>query len=135
MKTLHFSLAGLALVVSLVAVIALTTLPDTGMIDFVKHFTLIEGHPNANDAIGHAALYGSLTAVTYWVLLRRIGFSRAFWIAVGTGLALGITTEIIQQFSPGRTMSLSDLLGNWLGVMTVAALISYTRSAQIKDQF
>lgn len=130
MKTLHFSLAGLALVVSLVVVIALTTLPDAGLIDVVKNFKLIEGHPNANDALGHAVLYGTLTAVTYWALRRRMGFGRAFWAAVGLALALGITTELIQQFSPGRTMALSDLLGNWLGVMSVAAVIGYMRAAR-----
>jgi VanZ family protein len=130
MKTLHFSFAGLALMAVLVVVIALTTLPDDGLIDVVRNFKLIEGHPNASDAIGHGALYGTLTAVTYWALRRRIGFSGAFPVAVGLSLALGIITEIIQHFSPGRTMALSDLLGNWLGVMTVAAVIGYTRAVR-----
>lgn len=128
MKMLNFSFAGLALITVLVVVIALTTMPDDGLIDVVRNFKLIEGHPNASDAIGHGALYGMLTAVTYWALRRRIGFSRAFWVAVGLSLALGAITEVIQYFSPGRTMALSDLLGNWLGVMTVAAVIGYTRA-------
>lgn len=101
MKMLNFSFAGLALITVLVVVIALTTMPDDGLIDVVRNFKLIEGHPNASDAIGHGALYGMLTAVTYWALRRRIGFSRAFWVAVGLSLALGAITEVIQYFRRG----------------------------------
>nr|AUN37641.1 hypothetical protein [uncultured bacterium] len=110
-------------------VIALTTLPASVVfISLLKHFSLIAGHPNASDAIGHASLYGSLTAVIYWALRGRMGFTRAFWVALLAGLSLGLTTELIQHFSPGRTMQLSDLLGNWLGAMTVIALIGYWHS-------
>jgi VanZ like family len=110
-------------------VVALTTLPASIIfIGLLKNFSLIAGHPNASDAIGHASLYGTLTAVIYWALRGRIGFSRAFWIALLAGLSIGLTTELLQHFSPGRTMQLSDLLGNWLGVMTVIALISYGHS-------
>ena len=133
MKMLRFSMMGLALLVCLTAVVALTTMPvSVDVIAFLKNFKLIEGHPDASDAVGHAALYGMLTMVIYIVLQRWIGFTPAFWIAVGIGLLLGALTEISQQYTPGRAMVLSDLLGNWLGVMTVAALIGYARSALVK---
>jgi hypothetical protein len=128
--SLHGSilLAGVALVV--VTVVALTTLPSSiGIIRLTHNITLIQGHPNANDAVGHAALYATLTAVVYWALRRRIGFSRAFWAALLTGLLLGAFTELAQHFSPGRATLLSDLLANWLGVMTVVALIGYRQGA------
>ncbi|MFN8451004.1 MAG: VanZ family protein [Anaerolineae bacterium] len=122
------SLRSLMLMACVAAVVALTTLPASiSLIRFAHDITVIEGHPNANDALGHAALYAALTAAVYISLRRRIGFERAFWIALGSGLLLGALTEFIQRFSPGRTMMLSDLLANWLGAMSVAMLISYTR--------
>ena len=113
----------------LTIVVALTTLPaSVSIITFVKHIKLINGHPNANDALGHGTLYGTLTAVIYWALRQRIGFTRAFWIALVGAMALGLTTELLQHFSPGRDVQLSDLLGNWLGAMTAIALIGFWRS-------
>ena len=110
-------------------VVALTTIPKSvGIVRLVYGIELIEGHRSANDAIGHAVLYGTLTAVTYWTFRRQLGFERAFWIALATGLLLGSLTEFIQQFSPGRSMTLSDLLANWLGVMSVGLLLSYTHA-------
>lgn len=124
------SLSGILLLACAGIVIALTTLPSSASIIRLFHpLTLFQGHPNANDAVGHAALYGTLTLVIYWAL-HRIGFGRAFWIALVTAMLLGAATEYIQQFSPGRTMMLSDLLANWLGAMTVAALIGYRRSVE-----
>lgn len=123
------SLYGLILLACVTLVVALTTLPASiSIIRAAHNLTLIEGHPNANDALGHAALYAALTAVTYWALRRRVGFGRAFWIALLAGLLLGALTEFAQQFSPGRTMMLSDLLANWLGAMSVAMLIGYART-------
>ncbi len=123
------SLQVLILLVCAAVVVALTTLPKTvGIVRAVYGINLIAGHRNANDAVGHLALYGALTAVTYWTFRRSLGFERAFWVALAAGMLLGGLTEFIQQFSPGRAMLLSDLLANWLGVMSVAMLISYTHS-------
>lgn len=123
------ALYGVILLMCVVTVVALTTLPaSASLIHLARSITVIRGHANANDAVGHAALYAGLTAVTYWALRRRVGFGRALWIALAAGLLLGGLTEFIQQFSPGRTMMLSDLLANWLGAMSVAMLISYTHS-------
>ncbi len=110
-------------------VVALTTLPaSVSFIAAFKYFVLIYGHPSMNDALGHAALYGSLTAVIFWTQKQRFGFDRAFMLALGSGLLLGFCTEMIQRWSPGRDVQLSDLLANWLGAMTAAALIGFVHS-------
>jgi VanZ family protein len=117
------------LLACLTLVVALTTLPSGFLlIHALKNVTLIPGHPNAADALGHGALYGILTAVIYWTLSRRIRFTWAFGIALGTALLLGLATELLQHFSPGRSTQLSDLLGNWLGAMTAAVFIGFHRS-------
>ncbi len=129
-KPISLQLHWIVLLACAALVVALTTLPaSVGLIRALHGVTLIHGHPNANDAIGHAALYGTLAAVIYWALRPQLGFTRAFWIALIGAMLTGATTEFIQQFSPGRTMMLSDLLANWLGAMTVAMLIGFRRSA------
>ncbi len=126
-------LHGMVLLVCLMGVIALTTLPaSVRLISWSAGLFAIVDHPNMHDAIGHASLYALLTTVSYWALRSRFDFRRAFGIALVGGLLIGATTEFIQQFSPGRTMMLSDLLANWLGVMTVALLIS-TRRAWVRS--
>lgn len=132
MKLMHgrqISTHALVLLAVAGSVVALTTLPSSVIIiSLLKNISLISGHPNANDALGHASLYGTLTAVIYWALRGRIGFTRAFWIALLVAMGTGLTTELLQHFSPGRSVQLSDLLGNWLGAMTVIALIGYGHS-------
>src|SRR5450432_1855255 len=114
------SLRGLILLAYLLVVILLTTLPSSvQVINTAAHLFMIDGHPNLHDAIGHGTLYGTLTALIYWALNPRIGFTRAFWTALCGAMLLGLTTELLQHFSPGRTVQLSDLLGNWFGIMTV----------------
>ncbi|MEP7293921.1 MAG: VanZ family protein [Chloroflexota bacterium] len=128
---IRFSLTGVALLVCLAVVVALTTLPlSVNIIRVIRQIVVIQGHPNANDALGHAFLYGTLMAVGYWALRRGLRFTPAFCGALATALLLGALTELSQQFTPGRTMTLSDLLANWLGAMSVAALIGYRRSAR-----
>lgn len=118
----------MVLLACLVAVVALTTLPlSVNVIHAVKQISVIDGHPNANDALGHAALFGTLTVVIYWALRRWVGFAPAFALALGMTLLLGLLTEFTQQFT-GRTMMLTDLLGNWLGAMTVAAVVAFVES-------
>jgi hypothetical protein len=119
------------LLACLALVVALTTLPSGFLLlSTLKNLAIIPGHPNAGDAIGHASI---LTGVIYWALRGRVRFSWAFGIALGTALLLGLGTELFQHFSPGRTMQLSDLLGNWLGAMIVAALIGFHRSIMHHD--
>jgi VanZ family protein len=128
MKMIRFSFAGLALLATMMVVVALTTLPLSGrIIRVVKEITVIDGHPNANDALGHAALYGMLMAAGYVALRQILSYRWALGLTLAATLALGFATELFQQFSPGRTMDLSDLLANWLGAMTIAAVIGFTR--------
>jgi len=125
----HGFLRGVILLVCAAVVIALTTLPARfGIVQWTTNLFAISGHPNMHDAIGHAALHGMLTLVIYWALRPRLGFTFGFAAAVLSVLTLGLVTEVSQQFSPGRTMMLSDLLANWLGVMTMAALIGFRHS-------
>jgi VanZ family protein len=118
------------MIACLAGVVALTTLPlSVRIVNAVKQISVIDGHPNANDALGHAVLYGTLTTVVYWALRRWVGFAPAFALALGMALLLGLLTELTQQFT-GRTMMLSDLLGNWLGAMSVAVVIAFAETVQ-----
>lgn len=130
MKMIRFSFVTVVMIACLAGVVALTTLPlSVRIVNAVKQISVIDGHPNANDALGHAALYGTLTAVVYWALRRWVGFAPAFALALGMALLLGLLTELTQQFT-GRTMMLSDLLGNWLGAMSVAVVIAFAETVQ-----
>lgn len=130
MKMIRFSFVTVVMIACLAGVVALTTLPlSVRIVNAVKQISLIDGHPNANDALGHAVLYGTLTAVVYWALRRWVGFAPAFALALGMALVLGLLTELTQQFT-GRTMMLSDLLGNWLGAMSVAVVIAFAETVQ-----
>ena len=75
-KPISLQLHWIVLLACAALVVALTTLPaSVGLIRALHGVTLIHGHPNANDAIGHAALYGTLTAVIYWALRPQLGFT------------------------------------------------------------
>lgn len=104
-------------------VILFTTLPQPFPV--VRTLARWLGGNDVGDAIGHASLFGSLTLLVYWTLRLRLRFAIAFWLAVGSVLALSTATEFSQQFTDGRTLSLSDLLANWVGVLAIATLISF----------
>jgi glycopeptide antibiotics resistance protein len=106
-------------------VVALTTTPRrVGVMRFIE--TTVGGS-QALETIGHGALFALLTLVSYVALRRRLRFRLAFAAALLLGLLLGTITELSQQFTPGRTASLSDLLANWLGAFVVATAISFMR--------
>jgi VanZ family protein len=104
-------------------VILFTTLPQPFPI--VRTLARLLGGNDVGDAIGHASLFGSMTLLVYWTLRLRLGFSFAFWLAIGSVLALSTATEFSQQFTAGRTLSLSDLLANWVGVLAVATVVCF----------
>src|SRR4051794_21804777 len=86
-------------------VVALTTLPGSVVpVEWTRNLFTIAGHPALHDALGHGALYGTLTAVLYWALRGRIGFRRALPLTLVAALLLGLTTELLQHFAPGRTV-------------------------------
>lgn len=111
-------------------VILLTTLPRPFPV--VRTIAQLLGGNDVGDAIGHASLFGSLTLLVYWALRLRLRFALAFWLAVGLTLALSTATELSQQFTAGRTVSLSDLLANWVGVLAVATIISFHARASLR---
>jgi hypothetical protein len=111
-------------------VVALTTLPgNAAPVEWLNDLFVIADHPNLRDAIGHGALYGTLTAILYWALRGRVRFPYALSTALGAALTLALATELLQHFAPGRSVQLSDLLGNWLGIMTAAMLICFRQAA------
>jgi VanZ family protein len=113
-----------------VGVIALTTLPrGSFVVQFVETFWK---SGEVADAVGHAGLFASLTAVLYLSLRHALGGWRmSFGVALLLTLVIGVTaallTELSQANTPGRTASLSDGLGNMLGVFIMATLISARR--------
>jgi hypothetical protein len=107
------------------AVILLTTV--SGRFIVLRLYQRVVGETAVGDAILHGALFGLLTAILYWALRRRLSFAWAFGLALLIGLTLSALTEISQAWTPGRTMALSDLLANWLGVFVAATVVSYRR--------
>lgn len=127
-NTFRYSL----LIVVALLVVALTTLPaSAALVQWTTTLFTIDAHPNLHDAIGHAALYGTLTAVLYGALRQRAGFSRAFVVTLALVLPLALATELAQRFVPGRTVQLSDLLGNWLGILAIALLICFRQATAL----
>lgn len=104
-------------------VILFTTLPQP--FPFVRTLARLLGGNDVGDAIGHAALFGSLTLLVYWTLRLRLRFEAAFWLAVGMVFMLSTATEFSQQLIDGRTLTLSDLLANWVGVLAIATIVSF----------
>jgi hypothetical protein len=104
-------------------VILFTTLPHP--LPLIRAFARMLGGNDVGDAIGHASLFGSLTLLLYWALRLRLRFTLAFWLAVVIVLTLSTATELSQHFSPERTVSLSDLLANWVGILAIATLVSF----------
>ena len=113
----------LILLVWLIAVILLTTLPRTFF--GIRTIARLLGGSDVNDAIGHSLLFASLTLIVYWALRLKLRFALAFWLAVGFVIALSTATEFMQRYAAGRTVSLSDLLANWVGVLAVATVVSF----------
>lgn len=63
------------------------------------------------------ALYGGLAAA---VCGRHAGWA---WITLGAGAAVGLASEGLQAFSPGRQVSGYDLAANFVGVAVAVALV------------
>jgi hypothetical protein len=94
-------------------VLLLTTLP--GDTTLVKSLSWLIGGTELSGVIGHMALFLLLTALV-WVALRQWFRARtAVLLAMAFTLLLGTSTELLQWFVAGRTLSLADLLANWLG--------------------
>jgi len=75
-------------------------------------------------ALGHSGLLGSLTLIGYLCLCEVLPGRRGLLLVMAAALLLGTGTELAQATVAGRASTVSDLLGNWLGVITAGFLIS-----------
>lgn len=107
------------------AVVLLTT--ASGRFFVLQVYQRVVGFAPITDALLHGVLFGALTALLHWVLRRRLNFGRSFLLALGVGLFVSAVTEISQDWTPGRTLALSDFLANWLGVFVAATIVLYRR--------
>ncbi|MBI5666826.1 MAG: VanZ family protein [Chloroflexi bacterium] len=121
MKNQYLSLRTLVMLVWALFVLTLTT--QTDRVPVVHLMIALIGRTELGATIGHAALFGLLTAIAYAAL--RLPRRNALLLAMGLALALGTATEFYQQVVAGRTASLADLLANWLGVFVVAFGVVY----------
>lgn len=74
--------------------------------------------------VGHAGLFGALTAFGYVALKMRLSHRRALLLAMILVLLIATSTELFQTAVSGRSSSLSDLLANWLGIFIVGFFVS-----------
>jgi VanZ family protein len=67
------------------------------------------------DKAGHAAMFGILTVLWFWLLLCYRTWQRALLLAFGLALLIGGSTEFAQRFVPGRESIIWDFVANALG--------------------
>lgn len=84
------------------------------------------------DKIGHFGMYAIWTLLIYWPLQCQParGSGRAVWIALITGVVIGIVLEFGQYFMrQGRSFEVADMVANALGAMTgvVAGMWLFSR--------
>ena len=75
------------------------------------------------DKVGHFVLYGILALLVNLTLFRSFPQKGRVWIAVASGLLLGLLIgleEWSQQLFVNRTFSLADLTASYLGVIFFA---------------
>lgn len=123
MKTNFFTLRTCVVLVWALFVVTLTTQTDS--VPVVHVMIALIGRTELGATVGHASLFGLLTAVAYAALALRLPRRYALLLAMGLALTLGTATEFYQQVVAGRTASLADLLANWLGVFVVAFLVLF----------
>lgn len=123
MKNQYLSFRMLVMLVWALFVLTLTT--QTDRVPVVHVMIALIGRTELGATVGHASLFGLLTAIAYAALALRLPPRHALLLAMGLALALGTATEFYQHAVDGRTASLSDLLANWLGVFVVAFGVVY----------
>jgi VanZ family protein len=85
----------------------------------------VPGAPDHFDKVAHfgaygllATLFGRVTAVQRWTSL-------GIWIAVPVVSLFGVTDEVHQHFTPGRTMEFLDWVADTLGAIVAIALYAH----------
>ena len=91
--------------------------------------TVISWH----DKIFHTFLFGMFTylSVYFLILFKRLKLPAILLISAGLAIAYSLTGEYIQNFVPGRTVSVYDFYAGASGVV-LAVIISYARYKKTK---
>jgi VanZ family protein len=85
--------------------------PDTGRL----------GELPGVDKLVHALFYGGLTILLLWCA-RRPPTVRTYALTAAGATAYGLLMELLQHFTPSRSMDLRDALANALGACLVAGV-------------
>jgi VanZ family protein len=81
----------------------------------------VEGPSVRNfDKVAHFSVYGLLATL----VLRALTGTRAFWAIVIVS-AFGLTDELHQHFTPGRSMEFMDWVADTLGAALAVGLYTY----------
>ena len=122
-KRLRANLFVLGLTAWAAATIILTILPGDNVI--LRAMFRLMNHIRHIDAMLHTALFASLTVV-FWLLLRHWIKSRhMLLVAMALALLTGTLTELEQTNVAHRSVTVSDMMGNWLGVFAAGFVLSY----------
>ncbi len=81
------------------------------------------------DKLLHAMEYAGL-AMLLWRALRREGVKRAAWWAVLGSSAFGLSDELHQLFTPGRTAEVLDWVADTVGASAGVGLLAWWQSMQ-----
>jgi hypothetical protein len=112
------------LIVFVWGLFALVLTTQTDQVPLVHLMVATIGSTEFGATLGHAGLFGILTAVAYLALTIRLPRRCALLLTVGLVLSLATVTELFQVQVTGRSSSLADLLANWLGVFIVSFVIA-----------
>jgi len=72
------------------------------------------------DKLAHAVAFVVLAGLTVFVVIRS---RRRSWLVLGYGATMGVATELLQSFVPGRTASGWDWLADVVGTALCLLLV------------
>ncbi len=100
-----------------------------GLIVVASSRSVVAGPEGINhfDKVVHFSVYGLLGTL----VVRAMGVRRWGW-AVAAVSAFGVSDELHQHFTPGRSMELADWVADTLGALLAAAL--YARWAWYRER-
>jgi hypothetical protein len=113
------------LIVFVWGLFALILTTQTDQVPIVNLMVSTIGSTEVGATLGHAGLFGVLTAVGYLALTVRLPHRRALLLTMTLVLFIATSTELFQVQVTGRSSSLADLLANWLGVFIVSFVIAF----------
>jgi VanZ family protein len=104
-------------------VLILVTLPGDNF--FMRAIFSVIDHIWHFDILLHTALFASLT-LTLWIMFRQWVDSRhVLLVAMSFALIAGTLTEWGQLYVSERSVTVGDMMGNWLGVFVAGFIVSY----------